>query len=89
MDPYVAERMAAVRGSELSALAEASHVARRHRRARRAQAVAAGEAVRAWRLALGRRLVSAGLRVGLPPQRRPMASRDASALLGEEDLTVC
>lgn len=89
MDPYLAERMAAVRRSELAALAEASHAARRHRRVRRAQAVAAEEAVRAWRLALGRRLVSAGLRLGLPPQRRPLARRDATALLGGEDLTAC
>lgn len=89
MDPYVAERMATVRCSELAALAEASHAARRHHRARRAQAVAAEEAVRAWRLTLGRRLVSAGLRLALPPERRPLARRDATALLGEEDLTAC
>ena len=88
MNPYVVERMAETRRDELVALADAQHVASRYRRARRDQAVAADEAVRAWRLAVGRGLVSAGLRLGLPPQRRTTARHDAHALLDGDDLVT-
>jgi hypothetical protein len=83
VDGHLVERAATLRHAELAHLAQASDVARRYRRTHRAQAVAAGEAVRAWRLAVGRRLVSAGLRLGLPPHHRAAAHRDARVLLGE------
>jgi hypothetical protein len=83
MDPYLVERMATARHAELAVLAQAGEAGRRYRRDRRAQAVAAGEAVPSWRLAVGRRLVAAGLRVGLPARHRPAARRDARVLLDD------
>jgi hypothetical protein len=83
VDGHLVERAATLRHAELADLTRASDVARRYRRDRRAQAVAAGEQVRAWRLAVARRLVSAGLRLGVPPRHRPAARRDARVLLGD------
>jgi hypothetical protein len=87
MDAHLAEQLANLRSAELAALAEAGDSARRYRRRRRQQAVAAGEAVPAWRVAIGRRLVSIGLRLGVAPKHRPTAHREARVLLGDEVFT--
>ncbi len=50
MDGHLVERAATLRHAELADLANAADVARRYRRDRRAQAVAAGEAAPRWGL---------------------------------------
>ena len=81
MHPYLADQLAEARHRDLVAQAEAESAARRVRRAHEMQAIEAGEAVRSWRVALAHRLVAAGLRLGVPPSRRPSARRQARALL--------
>ena len=83
MDGHLVERAITLRHAELTDMAQAADVARRYRRDRRAQAVATGEAVRAWRLAVARRLVSVGRRLGVPRRHRPAARRHARDLLGD------
>ena len=85
MHPYVADQLAQARHRDLVAQAEAETAARRVRRARHTEARRAGATVRAWRLALGQRLVAAGLRVGMPPSRRLSARDQARALLAADD----
>jgi hypothetical protein len=81
MHPYLADQLAEARHRDLVAQAEAESAARRVRRADEMVAIEAGVAVRSWRVALGHRLVAAGLRLGLPPSRRMAARRQARALL--------
>ena len=85
MHPYLADRLAEVRRRELVAQAEAESAARRVRRARHSEARRAGATVHTWRLALGQRLVTAGLHLGLPPARRLSARDQARALLADDD----
>jgi hypothetical protein len=84
--PYVADRLAEARHRELVAQAESESAARRVRRARHSEARRAEATVRSWRLALGQRLVAAGLRLGLPPARRLSARDQAHALLAGDEL---
>lgn len=85
VNPHAVDRLADTRRRELAALAETGERARRAGRTARAEAVAAGETVRGWRRSLGRRLVGAGLRLGLPPRRRQGASSYADSLLAGDD----
>lgn len=86
MNPDAVDRLAEMRRRELAALAETGERARRAGRTARAEAVAAEEMVRGWRRSLGRRLVGAGLRIGLPARRREGASTYADSLLAGEEL---
>jgi hypothetical protein len=70
------------------AQAEAESAARRVRRARHTEARRAGATVRSWRLAVGQRLVAAGLRLGLPPARRLSARDQAHDLLAGGDVVA-
>lgn len=88
MNPYVADRLAEAHHRDLVAQAQAESTARRVRRARHAEARRAGVTVRVWRVALGQRLVAAGLRLGLPPARRVSARDQAEALLAGDDLAA-
>lgn len=88
MHPYVADQLAEARHRDLVAQAAAESAARRVRRARHTEARRTGTTVRSWRLALGQRLVAAGLRLGLPPGRRLSARDQAQALLGGDDLAA-
>ena len=88
MHPYLADQLAQARHRDLVAQAEAETAARRVRRARHTEARRAGATVRSWRIALGQRLVTAGLRVGLPPARRLSARDHAQALLAGDDLAA-
>ena len=88
MHPYKADQLAEARHRDLVAHAEAESAARRVRRARHSEARRAGATVRSWRLALGRRLVAAGLRLGLPAKRRVSARDQARALLTGDDLAA-
>ena len=47
-----------------------------------------GGTVRAWRLAVGQRLVTAGLHLCLPPSRRLAARRQAQALLAGDEMAL-
>jgi hypothetical protein len=88
LHPYVADQLAEARHRDLVAQAEAEAVARRVRRARHNEARRAGATVYAWRVALGQRLVAAGLRLGMPPARRLSARDQAQALLAGDDLAA-
>jgi hypothetical protein len=72
---FTVEHLAEERYQVLRQLADAEHAARRLRRA---------EAVPPWRRALARRLVAFGVGLGLPPQRRDRALRQARALLCDD-----
>ena len=88
MHPYLADQLAQARHRDLVAQAEAETAARRVRRARHAEARRAGASVHSWRLALGQRLVVAGLHLGLPPACRLSARDQAQALLTGDDLAA-
>jgi hypothetical protein len=76
MDPFLVTQMAEEHHRELIALAQAEHAAHRSRRA--------GERVRPWRQGFGQFLVTLGVGVGLPRQRRTGALREARALLADD-----
>ena len=88
MHPYLADQLAEARHRDLVAQAAAESAARRLRRARHGEARRAGATVRTWRLALGQRLVTAGLQLGLPPGRRLSARDQAQAILTGDDLAA-
>jgi hypothetical protein len=88
MHPYLADQLAEARHRDLVAQAAAESAVRRVRRARHAEARRAGGTVRSWRVALGQRLVEAGLHLGLPPARRLTARDQAQALLASDDLAA-
>ena len=85
MDSHAVDRLAEEHHWELVTLAQNDQRARRAGRVAGAAAVATGEAVGQWRLYLAQRLVSAGLRLGLPPRRRHAASSYAQSLLVADD----
>jgi len=92
MDSHAVDRLAEEHHWELVTLAQNDQRARRAGRVAGAAAVATGEAAVAtgeavgqWRLYLAQRLVSAGLRLGLPPRRRHAASSYAQSLLVADD----
>ncbi len=78
MDSHAVDRLAEEHHWELVALAQNDQ---RARRAGRVAGAAAGQ----WRLYLAQRLVSAGLRLGLPPRRRHAANSYAQSLLVADD----
>ena len=73
--PLATEHEVRQRQDELRILAQASHAARR------ARAGAPGTGVDRWRRRLGQALVTLGVTVGLPRERRRPAVEDALALL--------
>ncbi len=73
--PIQAEHQVQERQQELFLLAEAGHAARRARVHRE------GRGLERWRRAVGRTLVTLGVTVGLPRDRRRPAVEGAMALL--------
>jgi hypothetical protein len=88
LHPYLADQLAEARHRDLVAQAAADSAARRVRRARHTDGRRAGATVHSWRLALGQRLVAAGLHLGLPAARRLSARDQAQALLAGDDLAA-
>ncbi|MFN2609145.1 MAG: hypothetical protein ABR511_14845 [Acidimicrobiales bacterium] len=91
MHPYVSETLAEDRRRELASLAAASHAAHEARVARARARSHAGSGARDtwaadWRRAVGRGLVAAGLRLGLPGPERAAARCRAHALLDGDEL---
>ena len=73
--PYATDDLVRERQAQLRALAQASHAARR------ARGHASGGGIDRWRRSLAQALVTLGVTVALPPERRHPAVQDAIALL--------
>ncbi|MCA1846447.1 MAG: hypothetical protein LC792_25280, partial [Actinobacteria bacterium] len=76
MDPFLVTQLAEQHHRDLVGLAQAEHAVRRARQG--------GDFVRPWRHSFGQFLVTLGVGVGLPRQRRSGALRQARALLADE-----
>ena len=76
MDPFLVTQLAEQHHRDLVGLAQAEHAARRARQGT--------DRVRPWRQSFGQFLVSVGVGVGLPRQRRSGALRQARAILADD-----